>query len=148
VVFTFSKKAIEMNFKLSDRSLERAKDVNPKLINLFLLAIRRTPIDFGVAWMGGKRTPEEQNQLFKEGYSQCDGYLKLSKHQSGDAIDLNAFVGQKMVDNKEMLCVVAGVMFACASELNIKIRWGLDWNSDGNILDNKFNDQYHFELIN
>jgi peptidoglycan L-alanyl-D-glutamate endopeptidase CwlK len=137
-----------MNFKLSDRSLERAKDVNPKLINLILLAIRRTPIDFGVAWMGGKRTAEEQNQLFKEGYSQCDGYVKISKHQSGDAIDLNVFVGSKMVDNKEMLCVVAGVIFACASELNIKIRWGGDWNSDGNILDNKFNDQYHFELIN
>jgi peptidoglycan L-alanyl-D-glutamate endopeptidase CwlK len=137
-----------MNFKLSDRSLERAKDVNPKLINLILLAIRRTPIDFGVAWMGGKRTPEEQNQLFKEGYSQCDGYEKLSKHQSGDAIDLNVFVGSKMIDNKEMLCVVAGVMFACANELNIKIRWGLDWNQNGNILDNKFNDQYHFEIIN
>jgi peptidoglycan L-alanyl-D-glutamate endopeptidase CwlK len=137
-----------MNFKLSDRSLERAKDVNPKLINLILLAIRRTPIDFGVAWMGGKRTPEEQNQLFKEGYSQCDGYVKISKHQSGDAIDLNVFVGSKMIDNKEMLCVVAGVMFACANELNIKIRWGLDWNSNGNILDNKFNDMYHFEIIN
>jgi peptidoglycan L-alanyl-D-glutamate endopeptidase CwlK len=101
-----------MNFKLSERSLERAKDVNPKLINLILLAIRRTPIDFGVAWMGGKRTAEEQNQLFKEGYSQCDGYEKLSKHQSGDAIDLNVFVGSKLVENKEMLCVVAGVMFS------------------------------------
>jgi peptidoglycan L-alanyl-D-glutamate endopeptidase CwlK len=135
-----------MNFKLSDRSLERAKDVNPKLINLILLAIRRTPIDFGVAWMGGKRTAEEQNQLFKEGYSQCDGYEKLSKHQSGDAIDLNIFVGSKLVENKEMLCVVAGVMFSCANELGIKIIWGRDWNSNGDLRDNKFNDQYHFEL--
>ena len=135
-----------MNFKLSERSLERAKDVNPKLINLILLAIRRTPIDFGVAWMGGKRTAEEQNQLFKEGYSQCDGYEKLSKHQSGDAIDLNIFVGSKLVENKEMLCVVAGVMFSCANELGIKIIWGRDWNSNGDLRDNKFNDQYHFEL--
>jgi peptidoglycan L-alanyl-D-glutamate endopeptidase CwlK len=135
-----------MNFKLSERSLERAKDVNPKLINLILLAIRRTPIDFGVAWMGGKRTAEEQNQLFKEGYSQRDGYEKLSKHQSGDAIDLNIFVGSKLVENKEMLCVVAGVMFSCANELGIKIIWGRDWNSNGDLRDNKFNDQYHFEL--
>jgi len=135
-----------MNFKLSERSLERAKDVNPKLINLILLAIRRTPIDFGVAWMGGKRTAEEQNQLFKEGYSQCDGYEKLSKHQSGDAIDLNIFVGSKLVENKEMLCVVAGVMFSCANEMNINLIWGLDWNSNGDIRDNKFNDMYHFEI--
>jgi len=135
-----------MNFKLSERSLERAKDVNPKLINLILLAIRRTPVDFGVAWMGGKRTAEEQNQLFKEGYSQCDGYEKLSKHQSGDAIDLNIFVGSKLVENKEMLCVVAGIMFSCANELGIKIIWGRDWNNNGDLRDNKFNDQYHFEL--
>jgi peptidoglycan LD-endopeptidase CwlK len=135
-----------MGFKLSNRSLTRADGVNPKLINLIFIAIRRTPIDFGIAYMGGKRTAEEQNQLFKDGYSQCDGYEKLSKHQSGDAIDLNVFVGSKMVDNKEMLCVVAGVMFACASELNVSIRWGLDWNSDGNIQDNQFNDMYHFEI--
>ena len=105
-----------MNYKLSDRSLNRLKGVNKKLIDLLLLAIKRTPIDFGVAWMGGIRTPEEQSQLFKEGYSKCDGYEKISKHQSGNAVDLNVFVGAKMVDNKEMLCVVAGVMFACASE--------------------------------
>ena len=136
-----------MKYKLSERSLQRASGVNPKLINLILLAIRRTPIDFGVAFMGGMRTPEEQNQLFKDGYSQCDGYEKISKHQSGEAIDLNVFVGSKVIENKEMLCVVAGVMFACADELNIKIRWGLDWNSNGDIRDNKFNDQYHFELL-
>lgn len=136
-----------MKYKLSERSLQRAKDVNSKLINLILLAIRRTPIDFGVAYQGGKRTPEEQNQLFKEGYSKCDGYEILSKHQSGDAIDLNVFVRAKVIDNKEMLCVIAGVMFSCAEELNIKIRWGLDWNKNGDIRDNKFNDQYHFELI-
>ena len=81
-----------MTFKLSERSLSRAEGVNLKLINLILLAIRRTPIDFGVAWMGGLRTEEQQNQLFREGYSQCDGYEKISKHQSGNAIDLNRSV--------------------------------------------------------
>ena len=136
-----------MKFILSERSLLRAKDVNPLLINLIMLAIKRTPIDFGVAWMGGMRTPEEQNQLFKEGYSKCDGYTILSKHQSGDAIDLNVFVGAKVVDNKEMLCVIAGIMFACANELNVQIRWGLDWDKDGDIRDNTFNDMYHFEIV-
>jgi peptidoglycan L-alanyl-D-glutamate endopeptidase CwlK len=135
-----------MSFTLSERSLTRAVGVNPKLIDLILLAIRRTPIDFGVAYMGGKRTAEEQNQLFKEGYSQCDGYEKLSKHQSGNAIDLNVFVNSVSVENKEMLCVIAGVMFSCASELNINLRWGLDWNMNGDIRDNKFNDMYHFEI--
>jgi len=57
------------------------------------------------------------------------------------------FVNGKYVDNKEMLCVVAGVMFSCASELDLKIRWGLDWDMDSDIRDTKFRDIYHFELI-
>jgi peptidoglycan L-alanyl-D-glutamate endopeptidase CwlK len=134
-------------FQLSNRSLSRLQDVNPQLIKIILLAIKRTPVDFGVAWMGGKRTPEEQNQLFKEGYSKCDGYEKISKHQLGNAVDLNVFVDSKLIENKEMLCLVAGVMFACANEMNVNIRWGLDWNRNGDIRDNTFNDIYHFELI-
>lgn len=135
-----------MNFMLSERSLNRLKDVNPNLINLCLLAIKRSPIDFGIAYQGGHRTAEEQNQLFKDGFSQRDGYEKQSNHQTGNAIDINVFVDSKMIENKEMLCVVAGVFFACAAEMGIKIRWGLDWNQNGDIRDNKFNDQYHIEL--
>jgi peptidoglycan L-alanyl-D-glutamate endopeptidase CwlK len=136
-----------MSFTLSERSEKRMEGLDPGLINVVKLAITRTPIDFGVAFMGGMRTPEEQNQLFKQGASKCDGYLKISKHQSGDAIDLNVFVESKMIDDPKMLCVIAGVMFSCASELNIKLRWGLDWDRDGNIRDNVFNDMYHFERV-
>lgn len=136
-----------MNYKLSERSLHRLTGVNYHLIDLCLLAIKRTPIDFGIAYMGGLRTTEEQNQLFMDGFSKCDGKTHISKHQTGEAVDLLAFVGCRPVDNKEMSCVIAGIMFACASELGIKIRWGLDWNGNGDIRDNKFNDAYHFELI-
>lgn len=133
-------------FTLSDRSLKRLEGVNDDLVKIVKLAIRRTPVDFGVAWCGGFRTPEEQNQLFKDGYSQKDGYEKLSRHQFGDAVDLQVFVGGAVVQNEKMQCIVAGVMFACASELGIKIRWGGMWSQSGDIRDNKFNDLYHFEL--
>lgn len=135
-----------MTFKLSKRSEERMIGLNIKLINVVRMAILRTPIDFGVAWMGGLRTAEQQKELFDQGYSKCDGYKLLSKHQSGNAVDLNVFVGSKLVENKEMLCVIAGVMFSCANELNTKIRWGLMWNQSGDIRDNTFNDVYHFEI--
>ena len=135
-----------MAFKLSKRSEDRMTGLNHKLINVVRLAITRTPIDFGVAYQGGYRTAIEQFQLYTDGYSKCDGYKILSKHQSGNAIDLNVFVKNTLVENKEMLCVIAGVMFSCAAELGIKLRWGLDWNQNGDIRDNTFNDQYHFEL--
>ena len=40
-----------------------------------------------------KRSAEEQNRLFKEGKSKCDGYKVLSKHQSGKAMDIY-FIGK------------------------------------------------------
>jgi len=48
-----------------------------------------------------KRSAEEQNRLFKEGKSKCDGYKKISKHQQGLAVDIY-FVGLdgKLTDPK------------------------------------------------
>lgn len=134
-------------FILSERSLKRLEGVEEDLVKVVRLAIKRTPVDFGVAWLGGFRTPEEQNQLFKDGYSQKDGYEKLSKHQFGEAVDLQVFVGGSAVQSEKMQCIVAGVIASCAIELDVIIRWGGDWDSDADIRDNKFNDLYHFEII-
>ncbi len=121
--------------------------VEPDLVNIVCLAIQRSPVDFGVAYLGGLRTPEQQNQLFKDQVSTKDGYTKLSKHQFGEAVDLNAFVGGRAIVSEKMQCVIAGVMFSCAAELGEKIRWGGDWDSDGNLGDQTFNDLYHFEIL-
>ena len=37
----------------------------------------------------GWRTPEQQNKLFKKGFSKLDGYKKKSNHQSGFAFDFS-----------------------------------------------------------
>lgn len=134
-------------FILSERSYNRLKGVDSRLVRLVELAIQRTPIDFGVGYLGGYRTSEEQNNLFVSGYSKKDGYLKMSKHQTGEAVDLICFVGSDVVDDERMLWQVAGVMFSCASELGIKIRWGGNWANDNDPRDNNFRDLFHYELI-
>lgn len=134
-------------YTLSERSLKRMEGVESDLQKVVQMAIGRTPVDFGVAWLGGFRTPEEQNQLFKDGHSKCDGYAKLSKHQFGEAVDLQVFVGGTAVKSEKMQCVVAGVVASCACALGVNIRWGGDWDSDGDMRDNTFNDLYHFEII-
>jgi peptidoglycan L-alanyl-D-glutamate endopeptidase CwlK len=42
---------------------------------------------------------------------------------------------------------MAGVILTCAKQLGVKLRWGGDWDGDGNRLNNKFNDLAHFELV-
>ena len=136
-----------MSFSLSKRSYNRLKDVDFSLIRLCDLAIKRTPIDFGVAYLGGMRIAAEQNDLFKAGFSTKDGYQKYSKHQLGRAVDLMPFVGGTSVESEQLSNIIAGVVFSCASELNLNIRWGGNWANDADPRDNGFRDLYHFELI-
>lgn len=42
---------------------------------------------------------------------------------------------------------LAQVVLQCAAELDVKIRWGGDWNGDGRSSDERFFDGPHFELV-
>ncbi len=57
-----------MSFKLSQRSLDKLKGVDPKLVSVVQRAILLTKIDFGVTY--GLRTVEEQEKLVAAGRSQ------------------------------------------------------------------------------
>jgi peptidoglycan L-alanyl-D-glutamate endopeptidase CwlK len=70
-----------MSFFWGKKSLERMQGVNPYLVECANLAIASSIYDFSVPWMGGVRTAQEQNAIFKEGNSKCDGFDVLSFHQ-------------------------------------------------------------------
>ncbi len=42
---------------------------------------------------------------------------------------------------------LAGFVQAVATDLNIQIRWGGDWNRDGDIMDQNFDDLAHWEVV-
>jgi peptidoglycan L-alanyl-D-glutamate endopeptidase CwlK len=138
-----------MNFGFSKLSEYRLRKVDPGMVELARLMIKRTPVDFGIAWMGGFRTAPEQNELFKSGASQKDGYNNRSKHQDGLALDFLPYInGRPDPDNEKHYLIIIGVAFACADELGIKIRSGSNWDMDGEfITDQKFDDYPHIEKI-
>lgn len=117
------------NFKLSANSLKNRAGVNPKLIEISDLAIEITLIDFGHGPYSGIRTPEEQNYLYAQKKSKADGFEKLSKHQSGDALDFYAFVDGKASWEPEYLAMVGTAFLQAASLLNYKLKWGGLWKS-------------------
>ena len=79
-------------------STARKRGVSRYLRRTAEKAIQSSPVNFGVPWMGGKRTAEEQRDIFEKGYSKADGYDKLSYHQKTDstgngmAIDLVPYI--------------------------------------------------------
>ena len=108
-------------YKLSQRSLDRLDGVKPELVDVVKRAIELTTIDFGV--VQGLRTEEEQKALVEKGASKT----MKSKHLTGDAVDLMAYIGGRGCWELNVYDEIADAMKAAAIELGVPIRWGAAW---------------------
>lgn len=111
-----------MGFKFSKRSLSRLKGVKPDLIRVAHRAIELTTVDFGIT--EGLRSVSRQRQLVAQGKSQTMN----SKHITGDAIDVVAYVGGKVTWNIELYDNIADAFAKASRELGIPLRWGAAWS--------------------
>jgi len=103
-------------------------------------------IDFSIICT--HRNQEDQNRAFNEGRSRVrwpNG--KHNKHPS-QAMDCVPYINGKISWEKVHCCVLAGVILAVAKKLGVKIRWGGNWDMDGEpITDQDFQDLVHFEEV-
>lgn len=113
-------------FKLSKRSFEKLEGVDSVLCDIVRYAINITDVDFGV--ISGVRSQKEQAALFKRGASKCDGIVRKSKHQSGQAVDLMAFIGSKACWEVAVYDDIADAMKEASSAAGYNIRWGGAWH--------------------
>lgn len=120
------------DFKLSKRSLDRLAGVNEALQLVVLRAIQLTEVDFVV--LEGLRTRERQLELVKAGASRTMN----SRHLTGHAVDLGAWVGGEVRWDWPLYYKLAEAMKSAAWDMNTKIEWGGDWRS--------FKDGPHFQL--
>ena len=111
-----------MAFKLSQRSLDRLAGVRPELKAVVLRAIELSKVDFGVS--EGLRSRETQEQYVKAGKSQT----MKSKHLTGEAVDLVAYVGSNVSWELNMYDDIADAMAQAAREAGLPMRWGAAWN--------------------
>lgn len=150
-------------FKLSARSIERLIGVDDDLVRVVKRAIELSPIDFMV--LEGVRTKEQAYINWGKGRTVAQLQAKgvptkyaapnlakvtwlsnplNSKHIHGKAVDLVPhpvdWTDLKKFDQ------IAAAMFAAAGELGVKIRWGADWDGDGNYREKGESDSPHFEI--
>lgn len=128
-----------MTFHLSKSSLRNLDGVHPEMVDVVKLAIQLTKVDFGIPSTGGYRTAEMQNKLFLDKKSNADGYEKKSRHQSGQAVDVYAYVDGKASWEPEHLSMIACAMLEAAIRLDVNMRWGGLWKT--------FIDMPHFERV-
>ena len=111
-----------MSFKLSKRSLDRLEGVDADLVAVVKRAIEITTVDFGVT--EGMRTVETQRKYVDAGKSQT----MSSKHLTGDAVDLVAYVGSAVSWELNLYDDIADAMKQAAIELGVPLLWGAAWN--------------------
>lgn len=121
-----------MSYALGERSRQRLAGVHPDLVKVVERAIQITPVDFTV--LEGLRTIQLQQELLKSGASTT---LK-SRHLTGHAVDLGAYVAGSIRWDWPLYYKIADAMKAASAELGIPVEWGGDWK--------KFKDGPHWQL--
>lgn len=111
-----------MTFKLSQRSLDNLKGVDERLQEAVHHAIKVTKIDFGV--ICGLRTVEEQKALVAKGASKTMN----SKHLTGDAVDLMAFISGRASWEINLYDEIADAMREGGEKAGINLLWGAAWH--------------------
>ena len=127
--------------KFGKRSKERLDTCHSDLQKIMNKVIKL----YDITVLEGHRSEERQNQLKHEGKSKLE--WPNSKHNSNPskAVDIAPYP----IDwnNRERFYYMAGIVKAIADEMDIEIRWGGDWDSDGEFKDQSFDDLPHFELV-
>ena len=118
-------------YSLGPRSKQRLRGVHPDLVKVVERAIKITEVDFTV--LEGLRTPERQKALVEAGASQTLN----SRHLTGHAVDLGAWVGDEVRWDWPLYHKIAAAMKEAARLEGVEIVWGGDW---------KMRDGPHFEL--
>jgi len=157
-----------MTYVLGPTSLAKLATVDPRLQAIVKRAIELTEVDFTV--LEGARSQKRQYELYAQGRSVAElrkagvpmsvlaqprlpkvTWVLKSNHfvdpetGFGRAVDLVPYP----VDWNDVskFNKISAAMFEAAKELGDKIRWGADWDRDGNPRERGETDSPHFELV-
>lgn len=111
----------ELRFQLGASSRRNLQGVHSDLVRVVERAISLTDCDFSV--IEGLRTAARQAELVKAGASQTLN----SRHLTGHAVDLGAYVGGRLSWDWPLYHLIADAMRAAANVEAVPVRWGGIW---------------------
>lgn len=134
-------------FYFGKNSTKRLLECHPDLQELFNEVIKHQ----NCAVLVGHRGEHDQNLAFREGRSKLEYPKSLhNKEPFPLAVDVVPWFKNRphiRWDDRERFYCFGGFVLGVAAKKKIKIRWGGDWDRDGELRDQTFFDLPHFELI-
>lgn len=129
--------------KFSQRSLSRLETCHEDMQKLFKEVVKH----FDCTIIEGRRGKEAQDEYFRTGKSKLKWPNSKHNAQTPDlsrAVDVAPYpIDWK---DKERFYYFAGVVKGIATQMDIPLRWGGDWDQDTQVHDQTFFDLPHFEL--
>ena len=143
-------------FAYGTGSVEKLETCHPELQRIADEALRLSPYDITI--IHGWRNMEEQNALEADGkstkrfpdsrHNKTDAPNVIDPHKMSDALDFAPWVNNTIYWNDtHIFAVIAGCFYAAAENLGLTLRWGGDWDSDGQSSDQTLLDWGHVEIM-
>lgn len=127
--------------KLSQKSIERLASCHSDLRLLFSEVAKH----YDITILCGHRNKEEQDEAFRSGKSKIQ--WPNGKHNSFPSLAVDVVPYPIDWNDKIRFYHFAGFVRGIAARLDMKIRWGGDWDGDFDFKDQNFFDLPHFELV-
>lgn len=127
-------------YSFGKKSLDKLKELDPRLQEVLNEAIKL--MDFTI--LVGHRNEEDQNKAAAEGKSKLKWPNSAHNSLPSKAVDVAPYP----IDwnDRERFTYLAGIIVGIAHSKGYELTWGGDWNRDGNLKDNNFDDLPHFQI--
>lgn len=134
------------DFIFGARSVARLEECHVELRRVAVRALGMSPIDFTIVC--GHRGQAEQEEAYRKGFSKTPWPKSRHNLTPSDAFDFAPFIrGRIPWTDLGAFYQIAGVIRAAAKIERVAIRYGGDWDGDGETTDNRFQDIGHVERL-
>lgn len=126
------------------KSKEVLDELDPRLARIMERVLNEVA---DISLTEGHRDENRQNYLFDQGFSKVrypDGKHNVMPSK---AVDFQPYPYPR--DERILfasLAYIAGAAIQIAKQEGVKLRWGGDWNRNGQVSDESFHDLFHLEL--
>jgi peptidoglycan L-alanyl-D-glutamate endopeptidase CwlK len=137
-------------YEYGPQSRENLETVHPTLEQVFDRVLELALIDVTIT--EGVRSKEVQDEHYRAGRSRVkwpnSKHNVLEPGQKSLAVDAAPYVNGRASYNWRHCIYLAGVVQATARLMGAEIRWGGNWDRDGEpVTDQEFQDLVHYELV-
>lgn len=128
----------------SDNSLQVRASLDPRL----KVMVDELLTYMDVSLICGHRTPQQQAAYFAAGTSKVEWPNSKHNMYPSLAVDMQPYpYPDNENDLRAALGYMAGLCWMIAEREGFSIRWGGDWNRNGSVTDNGFDDLFHLEIF-